>query len=60
MSEFSVKKHTLMCMRLAAECRGLAADVPEPDLRAQFLRLASKWTELVFRHKHVNPKSLRV
>jgi hypothetical protein len=33
MSEFSVKKYALMCMRLAAECRGLAADVPEPDLR---------------------------
>jgi hypothetical protein len=44
--EFSVKKYALMCMRLAAECRGLAADVPEPDLRAQFLRLASMWTEL--------------
>jgi hypothetical protein len=46
MSEFSVKNYVLMCMRLAAECRGLAADVSEPDLRAQFLRLASTWTEL--------------
>jgi hypothetical protein len=46
MSEFSVQKYALMCIRLAAECRGLAADVPEPDLRARFLRLASKWTEL--------------
>jgi hypothetical protein len=46
MSEFSVQKYALACMRFAAECRGLAADVPEPDLRAQFLRLASKWTEL--------------
>ena len=46
MSEFNVEKYALMCMRLAAECRGLAADVPEPDLRAQFLRLASMWTEL--------------
>jgi hypothetical protein len=36
MSEFSVKKYALMCMRLAAECRGLAADVPEPDLRGIF------------------------
>jgi hypothetical protein len=46
MSEFNVQKYALMCRRLAAECRGLAADVPEPDLRAHFLRLASRWTEL--------------
>jgi hypothetical protein len=46
MSEFNVQKYALMCMRLAAECRGLAADAPEPDLRAQFLRLASMWTEI--------------
>jgi hypothetical protein len=32
--------------RLAAECRDLATDVPEPDLRAHFLRMASTWTEL--------------
>ena len=37
MSEFNIQKYALMCMRLAAECRGLAADVPEPDLRAHFL-----------------------
>ena len=42
----NVQKHTLLCMRLAAECRNLAADVPEPCLRAHFLRMASKWTEL--------------
>jgi hypothetical protein len=46
MHEFNVQKYALMCMRLAAECRGLAADVPEPDLRAQFLRMAGTWTEL--------------
>ena len=46
MSEFNVQKYALMCRRLAAECRGLAADVHEPDLRAHFLRLASRWTEL--------------
>ena len=46
MSEFSVKNYALICMRFAAECRGLAADVPEPDLRAQFLRMAGAWTEL--------------
>ena len=46
MSEFNIQKYALMCLRLAAECRNLAADVPEPDLRARFLRLASFWTEL--------------
>jgi hypothetical protein len=46
MSEFNVQKYALMCRRLAAECRGLAVDVPEPDLRAHFLRIASAWTEL--------------
>jgi hypothetical protein len=46
MSEFNVQKYALLCMRLAAECRGLAADVPEPSLRAQFIRMASMWTEL--------------
>jgi hypothetical protein len=46
MSEFNVKKYALLCRRLAAECRGLAADVPEPDLRDNFLRMASLWTEL--------------
>jgi hypothetical protein len=46
MSGFEFQKYALLCMRLAAECRGLAADVPEPDLRARFLRLASMWTEL--------------
>jgi hypothetical protein len=46
MSEAGVRKYALMCMRFAAECRSLAADVPEPDLRAQFLRMAGAWTEL--------------
>jgi hypothetical protein len=45
MSEFNVKKYALLCRRLAAECRGLAADVPQADLRAN-LRMASLWTEL--------------
>ncbi len=46
MSKFNAQKYALLCMRLAAECRGLAADVPEPDLAVHFLRMASAWTEL--------------
>ena len=42
-------KHKIMCMRLAAECRGLAADAPEPDLKAHFLRLATSWEEIADR-----------
>ena len=44
-----VQKYGLLCMRLAAECRGLADDAPEPDLRAHFLRMASEWAELALR-----------
>jgi hypothetical protein len=46
MSEFNVQKYPLLCLRLAAECTALAAGVPEPDLRAHFLCMASRWTEL--------------
>ncbi len=46
MFDFNVQKYALMCVRLAAECRRLTADAPEPDLRAHFLRTASTWTEL--------------
>jgi hypothetical protein len=49
MSEFKFQKYALMCMRLAAECRGLAAAVPEPDLRAHFLHMARMWTDLAER-----------
>jgi hypothetical protein len=38
--------YVLMCLRLAADCRNLAADVPEPDLRTDFLRMAGIWTEM--------------
>jgi hypothetical protein len=46
MFAFNVQKYSFMCLRLAAECTGLAADAPEPDLRMHFLRLARMWTEL--------------
>jgi hypothetical protein len=41
-----VQKYALMCLRLAAECRNLAADVPAPCLRTHFLRMANVWAEL--------------
>lgn len=48
----NLQKHALACMRMAAECRALAADVCDPDLRAHFLRLASMWAERA-RHPRV-------
>ena len=47
----NAQKHTLMCLRLAAECRNLAADVPEPDLRKRFLQMASEWALLAVQHR---------
>jgi hypothetical protein len=46
MSEIHVQNYALLCLRLAAECRGLAADVTEPSLRARFVEMARLWTEL--------------
>jgi hypothetical protein len=41
-----VQKYTLLCLRMAAECRNLAEDVPTPELRGRFLHMAGTWTEL--------------
>jgi hypothetical protein len=51
MSEFKFQKYELMCMRLAAECRELAADVPEPDLHT-----CSIWPACG-RNSRINPVS---
>jgi hypothetical protein len=42
----SPQKHALLCLRLAAECRDLAAGVSTPELRARALRMADMWEEL--------------
>ena len=44
-----IRKHALLCLRLAAECRGIADEVHEPKLRAYFLRVAGVWTDLADR-----------
>ena len=41
-----IRKHALLCLRLAAECRGIAAEVQESELRAHFLHIASMWEDL--------------
>jgi hypothetical protein len=40
------RKHSLLCLRLAAECRDLAAAASTPELRARALRMADRWEEL--------------
>jgi hypothetical protein len=41
-----IRKHAVMCLRLAAECRDLAAGVATPELRARVLRMADMWEDL--------------
>jgi hypothetical protein len=41
------RRHAVMCLRLAAECRDLAAGVATPELRARVLRMADNiWEDL--------------
>jgi hypothetical protein len=47
-SEF-LRKHDLECMRLATDCKQLAADVASPDLQSHFRRMAGMWCNLANR-----------
>ncbi len=38
------RKHSLECMRLAAECTQLVGDIHIPSLQRHFLRMAKVWT----------------
>ena len=40
------RKHSLLCLRLAAECRDLAAAASTSELRARALWMADLWEEL--------------
>jgi hypothetical protein len=44
-----IRKHELECMRLAAACMQLAADVRNPALQSHFLRMAEAWPILADR-----------
>jgi hypothetical protein len=47
MSELDhLRKHSLMCMRLAADCAQLAADTHRPAWQAHFFRMAQEWRSL--------------
>ena len=43
------RKHSLLCLRLAAECRDLAAIASTMEMRARVLRMADVWEELADR-----------
>jgi hypothetical protein len=40
------QKHSLLSLRLAAECRDLAAVASTMEMRARVLRMADMWEEL--------------
>ena len=40
------QKHSLLCLRLAAECRDLAAIASTMEMRERVLRMADVWEEL--------------
>lgn len=39
----------LECMRMAADCLNMAADVSDPDLKAHFIGMAKLWPILASR-----------
>jgi hypothetical protein len=41
-----LRKHSLACLRLAADCTQLAADVRRPAWQAHFMRMAEEWRSL--------------
>jgi hypothetical protein len=43
------RKHSLMCMRLAADCTQLAGDIHRSDWQAHFIRMAKEWRSLAER-----------
>ena len=50
MSELDLsRKHSLMCMRLAAECTYLADDLQRPSWQEHFRRMAKEWRSLAER-----------
>jgi hypothetical protein len=49
------RKHSLLCLRLAAECRDLAAAASTTELRARALRMADLWEELADQPAEIRP-----
>jgi hypothetical protein len=50
MSELNrLRRHSLECLRLEADCMQLACDLRCPDRQAHFLRMAKEWRSLAER-----------
>jgi hypothetical protein len=45
----NLRKHTLECMRMVADCMQLVGDVHSPTLQRHFLRMARVWRTLADR-----------
>lgn len=50
-----LQNYALECLRLAAQCRGLAQDVSTADQKAHFLRMAGEWEKLAAKPFHSGP-----
>jgi hypothetical protein len=44
------QNYALNCLRLAADCKSLAADVSAPGQKAHFLSMAAAWEETAQKH----------
>ena len=49
------RKHSLLCLRLAADCRDLAAAASTSEMRARALRMADLWEELADQPVEIRP-----
>ena len=39
----SMRRHALECLRLAMDCKQLAAELPNPAMQEHYLRMAEEW-----------------
>ena len=54
------RKHTLECLRLAAQCEQLARDTEDPVLRAHFTEMATVWATLAELGPTADPKTIKL
>jgi hypothetical protein len=54
------RKHTLECLRLAADCEQSAREIEDPVLRAHFTGMATVWTTLAERGPTADPKTIKL
>jgi hypothetical protein len=58
MSELNyLRKHSLECLRLEADCMQLAGDIRHPAWQAHYLRMAREWRGLADRDPSADSRS---